>query len=555
MIFMCVGEFVSDYISVKVLNLRDLFSGSYRFHLPWFQRAYAWQTAEVGRLLSNLLETLASTTTPRRYFLGKIMLAKHNGSPETSLVDGHQRVMTLTLLYSVLRDLETDENERQGLHKFVSNGHHHLVPQHSLADFTERYVQAPGATLQEPDDDIAALSETQRNIIDNRNYLRIELGARDVDAATRRALADFLAGSCFVMACSVEDEEEAWRILQIEEDTRVDFNPADRAKASLLSIVPQQERTQCQRHWEHCEDLLGSADLYALLLHLRTLRLRRISDKPVETDLALAYTLDFKGLTFIENELVPAAQLVARIRAGTIGAGSDRDAIAGDVRLMSWVDPNFWMPAALNWLVRRGEKDAGTVTFFRLLERLVWMVRLSGLDPVKRQRHILRLLGEMDKGGKVDALRELEIPRTMRDAALDNLRSPTFDAKHYAPRLLRRVSVALGRDSGPIHSSKVTLEHILPRSFAGDGAWSKQFPNKKVAQAHAHRLGNLAFLTAADNQAADTSDWTAKRRILAASEFVLSHNAATAKLWTPDQILDRSEQLIAVLMKAWQIKL
>lgn len=545
------GESVTSYISVKVLTVRELFSGAYIFHLPWFQRAYAWHTSEVGRLLTNVLE--AMDTEPPRYFLGKIMLAKRNGQPDTALVDGHQRVMTLTLLYAVLRDLETDPAEAAMLHGFVANTRVHLQPQHALAEFVQRYVQEPGATLHEPETVLSDLSETQRNIIENRDYLRAQLTEYGIDVPRRRALALFVADKCSILKCAVEDEDEAWRILQIEEDTRVEFTLTDRAKASLLSIVPDAQRARCQRLWEESEGLLGAGDLHALLLHLRVLRLRTLSDKPVEADLARAHAMDTLGLKFIEQELAPAAQLVARIRAGTVGGPAKQAGIAATIRQMSWIDANYWMPAALNWLMQRNEKDADTLVFFRLLERLVWFMRLSGADPVKRQRHILRLLGEMDKGGPAASLNELAISKGMREAALESLRAPTFDSKHYATRLLRRISTALGQDPGPTHATRVTLEHILPRSFLPGTTWRTSFPNRKSVQSNAHRLGNLTFLSAADNQAADTLDWTAKRRILAASEFALSKRASAAQQWTAETISDRTEDLIAILLKDWQL--
>lgn len=551
---MSAGERVSDYISVKILSVRDLLSGSYIFHLPWFQRAYAWHTHEVGRLLTNVTEAMHHAPAQQRYFLGKIVLAKARDSVDTALVDGHQRVMSLTLLYAVLRDLETDPARRADLQHFIGAPDPLLRSQHGTADFIRSFVQEPGSTLRHPDEDIADLSETQRNIIENRDYLHAQLANGAFDELGRRDLAAFIADRCKVLKCAVEDEDEAWQILQTEEETRIDFTPADRAKSSLLSIVLSSERRRSQKLWEHCESLLGASDLYALLMHLRTLRLRNLSDKPVEADLARAYAMDAMGLAFIENELSPAAELLARIRAGTIGTSQNQTAIAAAIRQTSWIDPHYWVPAALNWLERRGEHDAETVTFFRLLDRLVWFMRLSGADPVKRQRHILRLLGEMDKGTSVSSMRELEISKAVRSMAEENLRSPTFDAKHYAARVLRRASVALGQDPGPVHAVTCTLEHILPRSFSNDSAWRKDFPNRNSVQNNSHRLGNLTFLTASDNQAADTLDWNAKRRILTTSEFVMSKRAGMAKQWTAASIMERTEDLIGVLLKAWDLR-
>ncbi len=546
------GGRVSEYLSVKVLTVRDLLSGAYVFHLPWFQRAYAWHSSEVGRLLTNILDAMENGSS--RYFLGKITLAKKPSDPHTGLVDGHQRVMTLTLLFAVLRDLEEDEQERARLHGFIANQTFHLLAQHSLARFIEQYVQAPGATRQAPENDLLGLSETQRNIIENRDYVRTELLSDNCDAKVRRAIAKFLADNCLILECALEEEDEAWRILQIEEDTRLEFSPTDRAKASLLSVVPAEERRLCQLCWEKSENLLGSADLHALLHHLRTLRLRSLSDKPVEADLPKVFSLNKEGASFFEKVLLPGAETIARIRAGRIGHARDQDVIGAAIRQMTWIDGNYWIPAVLNWLDKRDEADPDTAVFFRRLERLVWIMRIAGTDPVKRQRHILRLLGEVDKGGKADSLKELKIPKKMLDTALTNLRSPTFDAKHYAARLLRRVSVALGQDPGPTHPVRVTLEHILPKSCEPNSPWRKVFPDRKVVQNHAHRLGNLTFLRASDNQAADTSNWASKRKFLTSSEFLLSQRAGAARQWTPDSISQRTEELIGVLLKEWELK-
>ncbi len=78
--------------------------------------------------------------------------------------------------------------------------------------------------------------------------------------------------------------------------------------------------------------------------------------------------------------------------------------------------------------------------------------------------------------------------------------------------------MALGQDPGPVNATSVTIEHILPRGYAQKSGWRRHFPSEKVVQAHSHKLGNLTFLTAADNQTADTLDWQDKRPIYARSK-------------------------------------
>lgn len=540
-----------ELISVGVLPLKDLFSDAFHFRLPYFQRAYAWQTEQVGRLLSDIAGAMRANEGERGYFLGKLTVAKRKDRPDTALVDGHQRIMSLTLLFAVLRDLESSPRLQERLHGFIQGRDLRLSPQETIAVSCERFVQRPGATSVEPDEDFDMLSETERNLIENRNYLRTELSGVEFTPETRHALIDYLANRCCVIVSAVEDEDEAWAFLRTEEETRVDFSKSDRAKFNLLSIVPADERVECQRIWESCEALLGAADMHALLGHLRTLKRRKQSGKPVEVEIAESYKFNVAGAgsSFLKTQLEPAAERLAALRR----TGDDPFGIGEHAERLQWIDMQLWIPAALLWLQQRREPGE-TQLFFKRLERLVWMMKIAGFDPTKQHNRIVQLLGEIDRGVAVSRMQELEVTAEMREKALSNLRSPSFDAKHFSGRVLRRISVAVGEDPGPIERDRLTIEHVLPRAFAPRSGWRMHFPSPRAVKQYAHRLGNLAFLSPAENQKADTLDWNEKRPILARSQFLLSRRLAEAEVWTPAEIYGRTEELIGVLFKAWDIK-
>lgn len=540
-----------ELISVSVLPLKDLFSDAFHFRLPYFQRAYAWQTEQVGRLLSDISGAMRSGEASRGYFLGKLMVAKRKADPETALVDGHQRIMSLTLLFAVLRDLESDPTIQGRLNGFIRGREVRLAPQEAIAASCERFVQAPGATSVDPEEDLDVLSETERNLIENRNFLRTELSDVDFTPELRHALVGYLADRCHVMVTAVEDVDEAWSYLRTEEETRVDFSKSDRAKFNLLSIVPFAERGECQKIWESCEAMLGAADMHALLGHLRTLKRRKQSGKPVEVEIAESYRLNMAGagLAFLGTELKPAAERLAFLRRRGNGTGG----VGEFAERLDWIDPQVWIPAALLWLSRTHAPEETTL-FFKRLERMVWLMRIAGFDPTKQHNRIVQLLGEIDRGRPVSAIRELDVTSEMREKSLANLRSPSFDAKRFSTRVLRRISIALGQDPGPIARDSLTVEHVLPRAYNARSAWRTHFPSPRSVQQYAHRLGNLTFLSPEENQKADTLDWALKRPILAGSQFLLSSRLAAAEDWTPAQIYVRTEELIAVLFKDWDIK-
>lgn len=540
-----------ELISVKVIPLKELFSDAFCFRLPYFQRAYAWQTGEIGRLLSDITEAMRAGK--RGYFLGKLVVAKKNGHSDTALVDGHQRVMSLTLLFAVLRDIESDPKVQELLNGFIRGTAVRLVPQDATALICEQYVQSPGATTVDIEDDLALLSETERNIIENRNHLRLELAGAQFPPDLRRALVTFLAEHCCVIVSAVEDEDEAWSFLRTEEETRVDFSKSDRAKFSLLSIIPPEDRRECQAIWEQCEAMLGATDMHALLGHLRTLKRRRSTSKPIEIDLAETYRFNAAGagVTFFRTQLQPAAERLWALRRPG-GYGPVSEPVANLSEQMRWIDPHLWVSAALLWL-EHDRMASETLKFFKRLERIVWLMRIAGFDPTKQSSRILQLLGEIDRVGSVDGLRSLDVTNELREKAMTNLRSPSFDAKHYSGRVLRRISIALGQDSGPVDPQSVTIEHVLPRGHAPRSGWRRTFPTAQSVRLYAHRLGNLTFLSPTENQRADTLDWEAKRPILAGSPFLLSRRLATSSEWTPAHILSRTEELIGVLFQDWDV--
>lgn len=68
------------------------------FRIPHYQRAYSWTWDQIDDLWDDLVENAA-----RGHFLGSLVLASENES-KPQVIDGQQRLTTLMILLSVLRD-------------------------------------------------------------------------------------------------------------------------------------------------------------------------------------------------------------------------------------------------------------------------------------------------------------------------------------------------------------------------------------------------------------------------------------------------------------------
>lgn len=552
------------YVSASVVTVGELFSDGFRFRLPWFQRAYAWREENVKRLLADIVA--AQSAPRRRYFLGPIRIANGGDPGDISLIDGQQRLVTLTIIFALLRDLAHEPNTRERADKAIrvdargqssgSKRPYRMVMQPLLQQFFETHVQAEGGTLTDVVGVEDLLAESEQYVLENRDHLRSQILDRLPGESLRRELLEFILQSCHILVVGVDDEEEAWSMLAIEEETGLSFHSVERTKLSLIAVMPREQQEEASRIWERCQAIVGADALRLLLGHVRTIRLRRRSAKPVEKDLAQSFELNKNGTAFLRDELLVRSEQLASVRVGAIGPIEDRHAVGYRLKTLGWLEYKFWVPPLLHWLGQRGSNDSRTLSFVERVERLAWMLRLAGSDPIEQERRFIDLVGDVDRVGVPDEMKSLQIDSKMLKSALKNLRSRTFYAKHYCGHVLRLLSLRLGNDPGVVNRTSLTIEHILPRNPSNCPAWKQSFPNLAAVADYSNRLGNLVLLTPEQNQSLGNADYELKRTAFAASGQVLAGLVARDySRWTKPDIDQRTEGLINILFEDWQLQL
>lgn len=102
---------------LEELSLRGLLSDhTQKYVIPPYQRPYEWQTEQCQTLWDDLMSFFFPEDKPfdrdsDTYFLGDITVYR-NPQGEDELIDGQQRLITLTLLCRALHKIAEDENER-----------------------------------------------------------------------------------------------------------------------------------------------------------------------------------------------------------------------------------------------------------------------------------------------------------------------------------------------------------------------------------------------------------------------------------------------------------
>ncbi|MEG4642741.1 DUF262 domain-containing HNH endonuclease family protein [Paracoccus sp. APAP_BH8] len=78
-------------------KIDELLKGN-TFFIPRFQRAYSWEAEQIGQFWSDIIDNINDS-----YFIGSIVVYKR-GRSSLALVDGQQRLTTITILLCAIRE-------------------------------------------------------------------------------------------------------------------------------------------------------------------------------------------------------------------------------------------------------------------------------------------------------------------------------------------------------------------------------------------------------------------------------------------------------------------
>ncbi len=173
-------------------NFTKIINGNTQLVIPVFQRDYRWTEADCEQLWKDVLNIAAAPSDPPRgHFLGPMVYISTGDSqpnfPRWLLIDGQQRLTTLTLILTALRDhivdtgwtgSEDGPTARRIDAYFLKNVEEKGDRQYKLV--LRRHDQA---TLRALLDRSELPSEASQSISDNYDFFRDELERADPELA------------------------------------------------------------------------------------------------------------------------------------------------------------------------------------------------------------------------------------------------------------------------------------------------------------------------------------------------------------------------------------
>jgi uncharacterized protein with ParB-like and HNH nuclease domain len=241
-------------IDGKAKTVNELLKGA-KFLIDYYQREYRWQTKQTVELLNDLADSFLEDHEPdnereqveaySHYFLGSIVVSEKEN--RRYVIDGQQRLTTLTLLLIQLHNLSRDRAGVAPLGELI------FSEKYSRKSFNidvDERTPAMEALFKGESFDPAGRSESVQNIVGR--YADItENFPEELRKEALPFFIDWLLHNVHLVEITAYSDEDAYTIFETMNDRGLSLTPADMLKGYLLAnINDDNKKLQASKTWK-----------------------------------------------------------------------------------------------------------------------------------------------------------------------------------------------------------------------------------------------------------------------------------------------------------------
>ena len=596
----------SKYSDTEASSLMELFNGSERFLVPQFQRNYAWTKDMASELWSDLVDGFQSIrnvpteTQEGQYLLGPIVLVPDKGN-DYSIIDGQQRLSTITMLFCVARDIMLENMDARNLKpegydrimEMIENKNlrgDHLNWKMVLNDTDRNLFEE----IQEYENNTApqierinkftSKTKSEKLLVENYKHLydlmmvaictnfEADMDTKIIPDEQKRKLIkqnistlnyflNHVRKNNFIIKIVVKNSETAYQIFETLNDRSKPLSKSNLIKNYVLSLVKNpSEQRDMSNTWNKIFEDIGQdeGDDVFLLDSLRSRRydeklspkkLYRIIRKYIKTEKqAKNYIKELKNdAEFLTTLYAPSGYPDESIR-GTIyairqlGAKSIRPPILAAYR--KWYDEQ---KTTYEQLVLALLKFFFNVRIIRKMHAgKLELIMLNIVEKITEGESLQNIITELQKHNNSEDFRH-------------NFNNFISDPRsNEAKYVLQQITIHLGSKHSDVKPlDTLTLEHILPQKT---NKWNKRgfFSRSRALDAdmnsYINHLGNLTLLNTAVNKKIKNEIFSIKKVEYSNSDLAINkQTVCNYQKWTAEIIEKRAKMFADIAYGLWNL--
>jgi uncharacterized protein with ParB-like and HNH nuclease domain len=229
-----------------------------KFTIDYFQREYRWQEKHIKLLVEDLTTTFLKSYNPEHkrsevanyqsYYLGPVVFSINPETGKKSIIDGQQRITSITLLLIYLNHLQLENNQKVSIGELIFSEKYDEksfnmsdeIREPCLKDLFEK-----GEYIVKDDDD-----ETIKNMV--ARYADIdECFPEDITPYALPYFIDWFKENVVIVEITAYSDDNAYLIFETMNDRGLNLTPTEMLKGYVLSrITDKKQRNEINSIWK-----------------------------------------------------------------------------------------------------------------------------------------------------------------------------------------------------------------------------------------------------------------------------------------------------------------
>lgn len=264
-----MNQQIENRIEANDTSINSLLKGQ-KFYIDYFQREYRWEEPHIKTLVEDLTNTFLKSynegDTPeavgtyQSYYLGPVVFSINPETAKKSIIDGQQRITSITLLLIYLnnRQKDSDDEDIVQISDLIFSVKHRVKSFNMTDENREPCLKSLFETgdyaLQDDDD------ETVENML-NR-YLDIHsCFPEEIDEKALPFFIDWFIENVVVIEIKAYSDENAYTIFETMNDRGLNLTSTEMLKGYVLSkITDRKQRNEINDVWKSAIQSLHQID-------------------------------------------------------------------------------------------------------------------------------------------------------------------------------------------------------------------------------------------------------------------------------------------------------
>lgn len=547
-------------------TLNEFLTRQIKMNIPIYQRKYNWSLDECKQLFEDIL-SIGKDETRKSYFIGSIVVKKDSEElldplAEVTLIDGQQRITTLTLIYCVLCNYYKNIDERL-CHNIYGN---YLV-NHDLDETNKLHLtKNDNESLKyiinsiSTDKEFKLTPDNSINIYNNYEFFRNQINEENVETVIKG-----LKKLIFISVV-LDQEDNPQLIFESLNSTGLELNKNDLIRNYILMGLDTKHQNELyENYWYEIEQEFKNNgwffdEFIRYYLSFESGRLPKRADVYKEFK---NHANSFENIDDLVKDVHKFAGYFACIRFGKEEDPELRDAFDSLAELDFNVTLPFLLSAYDDYQNSLDNPDINLTRdeFIRIVKYVEsYCLRRSICDiPTNSMnKTFARLSKEINKQDYynyfVAAMFEKDTYK--RFPTNEEVQEKLLNQNMYSKRkILKHVLIAIENTEGKefVSTENSSIEHIMPQNLTKD--WESELGSnyEEIHGIYLHTLGNLT-LTPYNSELGDKSFFDKKTcdNGFCKSKLTLNEGLCELDRWTDKEIIDRTKQLSKKIINIWK---